>query len=212
MQTKIDNPWGISVYGAASVNATPDLVRLRIAVDRTEQTAAAAFGSAREGVAALRRTFRDHGVPDAAVSSSQLGLRTEWEGYNANRKFLGYRCQADFSVTLTEMDALEPLLVAAVEAGANRVDGVDFDVRDKPGLRARARTEAVTAARRKAELYAEAAGVSLGAVVHIEDVDPEGPLASRYRSHAVDAAPGEGDLSPGQITVQGAVLLGFALT
>ncbi len=211
MQTKIDSPWGISVYGAASVNATPDTVRLRIAVDRTKDTPAQAFSSAREGVTALRQTFRRYGIPEEAVSSSRLGLRTEWEGYNANRTFQGYRCQADFSVTLTDMDSLEQLLVDAVEAGANRVDGVDFDVRDKPALRARARKEAVRAARGKAELYAEAAGVTLGTVVHIEDVDPEGPLASRYRGHGGYEPASEGDLAPGQVSVQGAVLLGFSL-
>lgn len=212
MQKKIDSPWGVSVYGVASVRATPDTARLRIAIDRTEDTPAEAFGSAREGVTALRRTFREYGIPEEAVSSSRLGLRTEWEGYNPNRTFRGYRCLADFSVTVTDLDALEQLLVDAVEAGANRVDGVDFDVRDKPALRARAREQAVSAARRKAELYADAAGATLGAVVHIEDVDPEGPLASRYQGHGVDAAGSEGDLAPGQVTVQGAVLLGFSLS
>lgn len=212
MQMKIQDPWGISVYGAASVNAIPDLVRLRIAVDRTEDTPGAAFDAARGGVAALRATFRRYGIADSAVSSSRLGLRTEWEGgYGKANRLLGYRCQADFAVSLSEMDALEQLLVDAVQAGANRVDGVDFDVRAKPELRARARKDAVRAARRKAELYAEAAGARLGRLLHIEDVDSENPLASRYRSHAVDAPPTDADLAPGQVVVQAAVLLGFAL-
>jgi hypothetical protein len=69
------------------------------------------------------------------------------------------------------------------------VDGTHFDVIAKRELRAEARRKAVAAARAKADLYAEAAGVRVGAVLHIEDVDPEQPGASRYRSHAEAAAP-----------------------
>ena len=98
-----------------------------------------------------------------------------------------------------------------VAAGANEIEGVDFDVVDKPGLRAEARRAAVAAARRKAELYAAEAGVRLGAIVHIEDEDPE-QVRGQYRSHS-SARPeaSEEDLAPGHVVVSAAVTLGFAI-
>jgi uncharacterized protein len=47
-----------------------------------------------------------------------------------------------------------------------------------------------------ADRYAGAAGVRLGAVLHIEDVDPERPGASSYRSHAEAAATRTPNLAP----------------
>ncbi|WP_331768248.1 SIMPL domain-containing protein [Embleya sp. NBC_00896] len=78
-------------------------------------------------------------------------------------------------------------------------------------FRAEARTAAVSAAREKAALYAEAADVRLGPVVHIKDVDSE-QLQSSYRGHGrARGAGGEGDLAPGKISVAAGVVIGFSI-
>jgi uncharacterized protein len=89
---------------------------------------------------------------------------------------------------------------------------VSFDVRAKPDLRAEARRAATENARRKAELYATAAGARLGPLVHIEDVDPE-RVGNQFRGHGdATGGAGEGDLAPGHVVVSAAVVLGFSLT
>lgn len=105
---------------------------------------------------------------------------------------------------------MQQLLVDLVTAGANEIERVDFDVAAKPELRARARREAVAAARRKAELYAEAAGIRLGPVIHIDDVDPE--HLGFERGHGGGAATSAEDLAPGHVVVSAAVVLGFAIS
>jgi uncharacterized protein YggE len=212
MQTTINTPWGVTSYGAASVHAAPDLARIRLGIDRTEGSPQEAFAVARAGIAALREAIRSHGVPDARVSASRLGLETSWSGYGTDRKFLGYRCHAAYAIELRELESLDQFLIDAVEAGANHLESVDFDVRDKPGLRARARAAAVRTARAKAELYADAAGVQLGPVIHIEDVDPESIGAGRYRGHSDQGTASEADLAPGAVVVSAAVVLGFSIS
>jgi uncharacterized protein len=67
--------------------------------------------------------------------------------------------------------------------------------------------------RRKADLYAEAAGVRVGAVLHIDDVDSNNPAHRLYRGHA--PAQGEAsaeDLAPGHVVVSAAVILGLAIS
>jgi uncharacterized protein YggE len=121
-------------------------------------------------------------------------------------------CTAAFAVQSGDLDGVQPLLVDLVGAGANEIEGVDFDVAGKPAMRAEARRKAVSAARDKAALYAEAAGVRLGPVVHIDDVDPEGTRAERYRGHghAGDEASAE-DLAPGHAVVSAAVIVGLSI-
>jgi uncharacterized protein len=87
---------------------------------------------------------------------------------------------------------------------------VSFDVHAKPELRAEARRSATDAARRKAELYATAAGARLGPVVHIEDVDPE-RIGNQFRGHGADPESASGNFAPGHVVVSAAVILGFSL-
>ncbi|MFI6763423.1 SIMPL domain-containing protein [Micromonospora sp. NPDC050417] len=207
----VERPWGITAFGAASVKAVPDLVRIRFKIVRVEQAPAAAFEAARAAVRAVRGVLRQHRIDDSAVDGSRLDLKTATEYVGGARNFVGYQCQAAFAIESGVLDDVEPLLVDVVAAGANEIEGVDFDVIAKRELRAEARRKAVAAARAKADLYAEAAGVRVGAVLHVEDVDPEQPGTSRYRSHAEAAATTAQDLAPGHIVVSAAVILGYAV-
>jgi uncharacterized protein len=206
----IERPWGVVAYGAASVKAQPDLVRVRFRVTRMEQMPAEAFAAASDGVRTVRQALRQHEVPDAAVERSRLDLKSEWT-YGNERKFLGYQCKASFVVEFGNLDDVQSLLVDLVAAGANEIEAVDFDVTTKGELRAQARRQAVAASRRKAELYAEAAGVTLGAVLHIDDVDPEQAGFERYRGHGSGGAAAPEDLAPGHVVVSAAVILGFSI-
>jgi uncharacterized protein YggE len=198
------------VFGASSVDAAPDIARLRLTIRETRKRPGEAFEVTRGAVNRVREVLRGHGIPGNAVSTSRLNLRSQWS-YGNERKFVGYECTASFMAEVRDLDILEIALVNAVEAGANHVDGVEFDVSTKKELRAQARTAAVAAAREKAELYAEAAGVRLGTVVHIADVGPERGETS-YRTMAQsESSGGDGDLTPGKITVTAAVLVGFSI-
>ncbi|WP_433200715.1 SIMPL domain-containing protein [Dactylosporangium sp. CS-047395] len=82
----------------------------------------------------------------------------------------------------------------------------------KRELRAAARQQAVAAARVKAEVYADAAGVRLGAVLHVEDVDADSPHAQRFRTHASAAAEAlAANLAPGHVIVTAAAIVGYAI-
>ncbi|MFG2338290.1 SIMPL domain-containing protein [Streptomyces yangpuensis] len=206
----IREPWGLSVLGAGSVSAEPSLAFVDLAVDLVAPTPKVAFAEAGAAVARLRETLREHGIPDADVSGSRLRLTSQYSGYGAERTFLGYSCEAKYTVQTEALDRLELLIEDAVTAGANRVDDVRFEVRDKPAMRDEARARAVEAARRKAEVYAEACGIELGAVIHIQDVNPES-VGGHGRSVGRTDHEHDGTLSPGSVRVDAAVLLGFAL-
>jgi uncharacterized protein YggE len=207
----LENPWGIAVSGSATVKAEPDVVRIRFRIARTEREPAAAFVVTRAAVRTVRDALRAHDIGDAAVEASRLDLTTVTDYADGRSTVAGYQCQAAFSVESGALDDVEPLLVDLVAAGANEIESVGFDVADRSELRADARRRAVAAARAKAELYAEAAGVRIGAVVHLEDADPEQPGVPHARM-MVAAADGGRDLAPGRIVVSAAVVVGYALS
>ncbi|MFE3492395.1 SIMPL domain-containing protein [Streptomyces sp. NPDC059175] len=210
--TTIRQPWGLSVFGSGSVRTEPQFACVKLEVDLLEQTPDRAFERANKAVAEVRQTLRGHGIADGSVSGSRLRLHSAYDGYGVGRTFLGYRCQAAFTVETTALNGLQQLIVDVVDAGANHVEDVVFDVHDKSALRDEARHRAVEAARRKAAVYAEATGVKLGPVVHVEDVDPES-VSPYGRGHGGTAGGrGGADLAPGMVEVAAGVHLGFALT
>jgi uncharacterized protein YggE len=204
-------PWGIAAHGSAIVTAKPELAKVRFRISRLEQTPAAAFAGATEIVTRVRETLRQHRIRRSDIKESRLDLRALWHYGEPTQTLAGYQCQAAIAVETSDLDGVPQLLVDVIAAGASEIDPVDFDVRDRAGLQAEAERRAVEAARARAARYAKAAGVRLGAVLHVED----GPGADQ--PHAYDlaavrkAGPGE-DLAPGEITVTATVRVGFAIT
>ncbi|MFC7241797.1 SIMPL domain-containing protein [Catellatospora aurea] len=178
-------------------------------VSRVEPEPQAAFEAVDGKVRAVREVLRGHGVPDSAVDGSRLDLKSAWEWGDGEQRFLGYRCSASFSVSTTNLDSVQVLLVDLVRAGASEIDSVEFDVSAKKQLRDEARAGAVEAARAKAAAYAAAAGVQVGLLLHLEDVDLNAPELERGGSVGFDAA--EGSLAPGHVVVSAAVIMGFAI-
>ncbi|HEV7649080.1 MAG TPA: SIMPL domain-containing protein [Actinophytocola sp.] len=202
----VERPWGVAVQGTAMVRVVPDLARVRFRVGRAEKTLALSFAAAARAAGAVRETLRGHGVRDEDVASSRLGLESRRSGYSA--QVTGFQCEVSFAVESRDLDGVQQLLVDLVAAGVTDVDALEFDVADRDEPRALARRRAVEDARRAAELYADAAGVRLGAVLHIEDV-----AAERFGEVSAAEAYAVGSVAvvPGRVVVPAAVVLGFAI-
>lgn len=104
--------------------------------------------------------------------TSRINLSPKHNYSGGEQRFLGYEASVTFHISLRELDRVEELLTGLVDAGANEVNGVSFQTSRLKELRTEARSRAVAAAREKALNYCEAAGVLLGNILHIEDVNP----------------------------------------
>jgi uncharacterized protein len=208
----IRNPTGVTVFGSALLRVPPDVGSLSVAVVRTAKHPRDAFAEARDGAAAVAKYLKSANVAD--VRSSRVTLQQEYKYSGGESRFVGYQARIGFSVHLRELDRMEEVLTGVVDAGANHVDSVSFQTSRLREVRAEARALAVRSAREKAELYAKSAGVALGAVLHIEDVNPD-VLTGRAEGHAtfkMDAEEtGSGPIDPGAIAIGGAVRMCFAI-
>ncbi len=198
----------VKVFGSAIVRVAPDTASIVVAVSRTEQKPGDAFAKAREGAKAVMEYLHKAGVED--FGSSRVTLSQEFRYANGEQKFVGYQGKIEFNVVLRELDKVDAVLCGLITAGANILASVTFQTTRLKELRADARRRAVVAAREKAELYCGAASVAVGAVVAIEDINPE-TLTGRGEGHTyreaapVDDAGEPGAIDPGAITVGAAV-------
>jgi uncharacterized protein YggE len=212
----IQRPQGVNAFGSCLLRAAPDYASVRFSVNRVAEHPREAFESARVMAKAVRACVRDLGIADGDVAASETTLSEAFSGDYQQRKKIGYTGSVEFHVILRELGKLEPLLVGVVDAGADRIVSVHAKTARLKELRAEARQRAVRSARAKAEELAAAAGAKLGAVLHLEDVNPD---EMSRRSHMPDvdltAHDQEGDApsahDPGSITIAAAVMACFAL-
>ena len=160
----------------------------------------------------LQRYLSQAGISE--VSTSRIDLNTRYEYVKSRQEFVGYAASVYFNVLLSNLSRIEEVLVGVVNAGANSIHDTSFQTTRLKELRAEARRQAVAAAREKAENYCKAAGVSLGNVLHIEDVNPDmlrGREGHTYTQVLVDDDSPPQAFSTGSIAVQGAVMITYSL-
>jgi uncharacterized protein YggE len=198
----------VRVFGSAVVRVAPDTASIVVAVSRIEPKPEPAFAKAREGAQAVNAFLHKSGIGD--FGSSQVTLSAEFRYTNGENRFVGYKARIEFNVALRELAKMDSLLSGLIAAGANELKSVQFQTSRLKEIRADARRRAVAAAREKADLYCDAAGVTAGDVVAIEDVNPE-LLTGRAEGHgtrepmALDEGGDVGAIDPGAITVGAAV-------
>ncbi|MCA9139151.1 MAG: SIMPL domain-containing protein, partial [Planctomycetales bacterium] len=128
------------------------------------------------------------------------------------RKFLGFRAKIGYSILTRDLERIDELLIGVIEAGADELGGVSFQTSRLKSIRENVRKEALLAARRKAEIYAEAAGVSVGSVCEIEDLNPSVVSGDSERGmHSPATIPLDEDVPPVKAIDPGAIVVGAAV-
>jgi uncharacterized protein YggE len=173
----IDERRSITVSATGTAEAVPDMARISTGV-RTE--AATAKAALEANTAAMKKVIdglKQAGIDAKDIQTSALRVEPRYtrpkEG-DAPR-IDGYSVTNDVQVTARNLDKLGEVLDRIVSLGSNEMGGLSFDVSEAETLKDAARKEAVANARRRAELYAEAAGVELGEVLRIEEGGESGP-------------------------------------
>jgi len=151
-------------------------------------------------IAALRQA----GIADRDIRTSSLRLSPQYRYADGQAPVItGYEAANQVSVRFRDVAKSGAVLDALVAAGANQINGPNLEV-DKPEAALdEARTQAIAAARARAELYARAAGLHVKRIVRIGESGADEPspvrpmmmLQSARKADATPIEPGEQSLS-----------------
>lgn len=187
----------VTVSGEATVAVAPDTAVIRIGVTSQGKTAREASDANSHKMTTVLGAIKESGIPDRDVQTSRLTLQPQYDPNKAGpARLLGFQVTNQVTVKIREIDKLPGILDKAIGAGANEMSGIEFAVSEQSKLLDQARDEAIADARRKADLYAKAAGAKLGPVTAIVEegvANPPRPIAA-LRAGAVPVAPGEREL------------------
>src|SRR5436309_11778125 len=182
-------PAMISVTGEATVSVPPDLAQIDAGVTTEAKTAREASDANNAAMGKVLLALKGAGIEEKDFQTSRLSLQPQYapnrSGPNA---VVGYRAANRVTVKLRDVTKVAATIDLLVAAGANELGGISFMVSSASKLLDDAREQAIADARRKAEIYAKAAGVTLGAPVSISEDNTPGPVSFRKMSAGVAAA------------------------
>jgi uncharacterized protein YggE len=203
----------ITVSGTGEATARPDMAEVDLAVVTEAEEAAAALDRNNQSVHQLFATLKSRDIAEKDIQTTQFNVSPKYD-YQRNtggpRRIVGYTVTNEVHVKVRRLSQLGELLDAAVGSGANRIQGIRFQVSNRDDLLDAARKDAVARARHTAQLLAQAAGAKLGPVTSIRELTFGGPqpLAVRELTDAVGSAV---PVAPGRQSIAVQVTLTFSL-
>jgi uncharacterized protein YggE len=206
----------VTVGGSGTVQVAPDEAVVRLGIEAQAVVASEAQRAANGVAGAILTSLGSLGVPAEAVQTSSLQLYPVYEsrqptGVIEEPRITGYRATNTVAITLADLAKIGPVVDAAIAAGANRIESVDFRLRDDAEARRAALTAAVRDARDKAETIAAALGLPLGEVAEIVESGVSAPPIV-YREAAMRMAADAGTpVATGSLSVEAAVTVRYRL-
>ena len=209
----------VRVSGEGTVNASPDQATVRFGiVTRADDPEAARAQNAEAAKGALN-AVRELGVPesDLRMETLRLAPRREYNRETRTHEEKGYEATRQVVVEVDSLELLPRLVAQVVQRGANRLEGIDYDLSDRSATRNEALRQAATNARDKARLLAETLDARLGSVREIHEQNFSfGQPSPRVRMEfaqatQADAQGGPDAYAAGEIEVSAQVQVVFEL-
>ena len=216
----------LTVTGDAEIKVAPDRVVISVGVESRGPQLTAAKSRNDSAIAAILAVTVKEQVAAADVQTDFIEISPVYQSRDSaesreNYLVDYYRVNKTVAITLRDVTRFERLLTAILNAGANRVYGVDFQTSELRKYRDQARDMAVKAAMEKAQAMAAAAGLRVDKPESISAYNQGGgPSYGRGRANMnmlqnVASAAGDselgGTIAPGRISVNASVTLTFRL-
>ncbi len=189
-------PATVTVSGAGTVAAAPDLAEITTGVVTQAPTAAQALAANSQAMERLLQALGSLGIATRDIQTTNISVSPQKDGQPP--EITGYEVSNQVRVKVRDLSRLGRALDQQVGQGANLVYGIRFGLQEPAPRLDEARKLAMADARRKALLYATAAGLKLGRVVAVHEAGAASPrpeMAPRVMmSAAMPVAPGEREI------------------
>ncbi len=204
-------------------NRTPDLAVFSAGVTSQGKTAGEALSAnsadMNKVIAALKRA----GIADRDIQTSNLSLNPIYQPQRpmpdgtvepAQPKIIGYQVYNTVNVRQRNLAQFGRVLDTLVAAGANQINGPNFQMDDPDAATDEARTQAMKKARARANLYASAAGLKVLRILAISESGgyvPQ-PQVMYSRAAMADGMEKSTPVAAGEVSLISTVTVLFELT
>ena len=167
-QEACDSSRSVQVSGTAVIYVTPDRALIQLGVQSNGATPDETRNANAKEIQQVINAVQALGVEAKDIATDYYIVYPVYEDYNS-LVIKGYRIDNTVSITLKDVSLADDVIVAALKAGANEVQDVQFYTSQLRLYRDQARDLAVKAAGEKAQALAGAAGAQAGCVLSVNE-------------------------------------------
>jgi uncharacterized protein len=214
-QDTCPKPRLISVIGTAEINLPPDEVTLTMGIEASDKELTVAKSKHDARSKKVISLARSAGVEAKDISTSMLSMGPDYSEEKVPR-FLGHEVSQTIVITLKDLSKYESLMTKLLDAGVNRVNGIDFHLGDPRKVGEEARAKALRAAKEKAVAMATELGQTIDKPWEISEENSgwagRGATANAVFGYAhAQAQDSDSTVAPGQVTIRASVHVSFLL-
>jgi uncharacterized protein len=210
-QGSLDKPAysSIRVTGEAAVTTKPDQAQIDIGVVTEAKNAQAAATENAEKLDAVLAELRKVLGPGADIKSTSYSLTPvyHYPKEGGTPTITGYSATNVIQVKTNELTQVGKIIDTAAQSSANRIQSLQFTLKDEQAVYIQALREAVAKARAKGEAIASALGLKIVRVLSVEEGGPVARPVYAEGMQARAAAPVQTPVEPGTIEVRARVTL-----
>lgn len=151
------------------VYAKPDKVVITFGVETNDKNPNTAKRANNDILVAAMEAIRKAGVDEDEIQTAQISIEPRWDYVNQKQQFAGYFVRNLFVVTINEAEKADAVIVAALDAGVNSLQGIDFQTSDLKKHREEARRLALLDAADKAQKMASVLDQKVGHPIDISE-------------------------------------------
>ena len=159
----------VVMTGEGLVKAPPDQAWVTLATESRSKNPKDAQSANTSAMTAVQQKLVAAGIPKDAIRTLSYDLQLESDWVNGRQVPRGYVARNLIEVRLDDISRVGEVIDLAVTSGANSVQGVRFDVKNRESLEREALKRATADARQRAEAAAAGAGRTIDRVIRIEE-------------------------------------------
>lgn len=214
MGAMAQNPEGLFVTGKVIRYIDSDEMILRTSIGAEAATVGEAFRLGSEKSAKVL-AYLESLDEVCKVETQHVQLNEMYSYDNGKRIRNGFRANQQIQLRIRDFDKYDEIMERLIELGVDGISNVMFSSTQTEKVRKEVRLEAIGVAREKAEVIAEALGVSVGQVIYFEEIghrmfDVSTSNEVAYKS-GIMVEPDAPVVSPAQTAVEVEVRVRFAI-
>ncbi len=200
----------LTVTGSAVVTLQADYAQITVGVSTKAKTVEQASRENTAAIHAVIAALKEAGVKEEDIATSNYSVNANYDYSSASQKLTGYQVTNQLTVIIRDMAHIGATLDKATAAGANSIYNIQFLSTQADAAQDEAMGYAVADALRKAKLLADAAGLSLGGILAIEENNSGYYVTARTYDSKLEAVAGNSIL-PDDTSVSAQVKVVFEL-
>lgn len=215
-------PPTLTVAGEGESSTRPDRAVIQLGAVAQAEQASAAQAQVNAVMQAAIDAIRKVDIADEMISTAGISLQPVYtdrqalprdEQPSAEPRITGYRASKRVRVVIDDLSKVGDVIDAGVQAGANQVQGLSFELKDDTAARRTALADAARQARAKADALASALDLRIDSV---HAVNEGGVNVMRPRMDFARAGVAAMEMStpvqPGQVDVQASVTIVYRVS